>query len=167
MVSIGRRKRSAPRRSSLETTDRYSCWSWAETPRFCSKSRRPKALLRKTWQNAISRVLIMLYMLPRFSRLVISLAAGSKLKPFGSIEMSNPLTTAPNMATTDESSMTEMVGFFPCRPNKDDQIRMGISGMGTFQVKARESVLFISATLSKPLQPARRGWWSTIGDSCT
>lgn len=109
----------------------------------------------------------MLYMLPRFSRLVISLAAGSKLKPFGSIEMSNPLTTAPNMATTDESSMTEMVGFFPCRPNKDDQIRMGISGMGTFQVKARESVLFISATLSKPLQPARRGWGSTIGDSCT
>ena len=57
------------------------------------------------------------------------------------------MTTALNMATADESSITGMVGFFHADPIKI--IRRGMSSMTTFQVKACESVLFISATLSK------------------
>ena len=61
------------------------------------------------------------------------------------------MTTALNIATADESSMTGMVGFFHADPIR--MIRRGISSMTTFQVKACESVLFISATLSKPRPP--------------
>lgn len=53
-------------------------------------------------QNAIRRVLIMLSMPPRFSRLVMSLAAGPKSKPLGSIEVSNPLTMALNALVTEK-----------------------------------------------------------------
>lgn len=88
-------------------------------------------------QNTIRRVII-LSMPPLFSRLVTSLAAGPKLKPLGSTEVSNPLTmalnalakekcwmtTALNMAATDESSMTGIVGFFHADPIR--MIRRGI-----------------------------------------
>ena len=144
-------------------------------------------------RNAIRRVLIMLSMPPRFNRLMMSLAAGPKLKPLVSIEVTNPLTralnalvtekcwmtTALNMAATDESSITGMVGFFHADPIR--MIRRGMSSMTTFQVKACESALFISATLSKPRPPMdwtqrpatnmtiadtnREGTWSTTGAS--
>ena len=88
-------------------------------------------------QNAIRRV-IMLSMPPLFSRLVTPLAAGPKLKPLGSTGVSNLLTmalnalakekcwmtTVLNMATTDESSMTGIVGFFQTDPIR--MIRRGI-----------------------------------------
>ena len=61
------------------------------------------------------------------------------------------MTTASNMATADESSITGMVGFFHADPIKI--IRRGMSSMTTFQVKACESVLFIFATLSKLRPP--------------
>ena len=88
-------------------------------------------------QSTIRRVII-LSMPPLFSRLVTSLAAGPKLKPLGSTEVSNPLTmalnalakekcwmtTALSMAATDESSMTGIVGFFHTDPIR--MIRRGI-----------------------------------------
>ena len=95
--------------------------------------------------NAIRRV-IMLSMPPLFSRLVMSWAAGPKLESMGSIEVSNPLTmalntlvkekcwmtTALNMATTDESSMTGIVGFFHADP-----IRMIGRGIKAAWVRSR------------------------------